>query len=59
MDPLQAAAVGLAIADRVAQAIKDNREIPKEELARMIANNLVQIGTISDRIRAEIKAYGG
>jgi len=58
MDPALAAAIGLGAAREILQLMRENREITEQELATIIAKNVVLIDGVVAQIRQEMLKYG-
>ncbi len=56
MDPIQAIMAGMFLAKEIMQLINSQKEITEEQLALLIAGNLVKLQTTIDTIKAEMAA---
>ena len=58
MDPIQATMAGIMIAREIIQLINSNKEIAEEQLAVLIAANLLKLDSTVQTIKAEMAKYG-
>ena len=58
MDILQATMAGIMIAREIRQLYEATKDISEEQLATLIAANLVRLDSTIATIKAELKRYG-